>query len=166
MLLEGSFGPIEDENKRGVIQKMFEASQRLVMMIEDFLDIPRIEGGKMSYFFEKVSVSEFLDEVVSELKRTLKEGDYNITSFSEPELYIIADKLKLRQVITNLLDNAMKYSPRGTSIHLAAKDARGKVLLTIKDSGAGIPKEVMPRLFKKFSRGNAFAKLQTEGRGL
>ncbi len=166
MLLEGSFGPLEDENKREVIQKIYNASQRLVVMIEDFLDISRIEEGKMSYFFEKVNVSDFIEEVVDEQRKTIKEEVYKFTSTIEPNLHIIADKLKLRQVVTNLIDNAMKYSPKGTGISIDLKNEGSKIIVRIKDSGSGIAKDAMPTLFRKFSRGDAFSKLQTEGRGL
>lgn len=166
MFLEGSFGPIEDENKKNIIQKIYDASERLVAMIEDFLDISRIEEGKLSYYFEKVNMSNFLDDVMGEAKQTIREDEYTITVHIEPELYTIADKLKLRQVVANLLDNAMKYSPKGTSIDIKLTSSLNKILLSIKDSGIGIPKKTVARLFKKFSRGDVFSKLQTEGRGL
>jgi len=166
MLLEGSFGPIEDENKKSVIQKIFDASERLVAMVEDFLDISRIEEGKMSYYFERIDISLFIDDIASEFRKTIKESDYRISASIEPNLSVIADKLKLRQVITNLLDNAMKYSPKGTGIEMRVRSIQGKIQIAIKDAGSGISKETMPKLFQKFSRGNTFSKLQTEGRGL
>ena len=170
MLLEGAFGKIEDRGHRAVIEKIYAASQNLVRMIEDFLDISKIEKGEMAYQFEKIDLKKFCEEVVEKLKDSLKTGGFKfrITTGSEGDLIVTADPGKLRQILFNLIDNAIKYTPKGgdIKISLAKDEKKGKIFFTIRDNGIGITKEMMPRLFEKFSRAEGISKLHTEGRGL
>ena len=170
MLLEGAFGKIEDQSHRAVIEKIYAASQNLVRMIEDFLDISKIEKGDMTYQFEKIDLKKLYEEVVGKLKDSLKAGGFklHLTSDTESDLIVTADRGKLRQILFNLIDNATKYTPKGGTIHISlAKDEQlGKIVFIIRDNGIGITKEMMPRLFEKFSRAEGMSKLHTEGRGL
>src|SRR3989344_3420528 len=170
MLLEGAFGKIEDQSHRAVIEKIYAASQNLVRMIEDFLDISKIEKGDMTYQFEKIDLKKLCEEVVEKLKDSLKTGGFKfrITTGSEGDLIVTADPGKLRQILFNLIDNAIKYTPKGgdIKISLAKDEKKGKIFFTIRDNGIGITKEMMPRLFEKFSRAEGISTLHTEGRGL
>jgi len=167
MLLEGTFGIIEYEEQRSIIQKIYDASERLVKMIDDFLDISRIEAGEMSYTFEKIDIKKLVQEVISEFKATSEGSKILITIKStHVPLYIDGDTLKIRQVITNLLDNAIKYSYKNNQITITVKESSGKALLSFEDSGIGIPAEKRSDLFKKYSRVVPYEKLHREGRGL
>ena len=170
MLLEGAFGKLEDQRHRATIEKVYTASQNLVRMIEDFLDISKIEKGDMAYQFEKIDLKKLCEEVIGKLKDPLKTGGFKLhfTSDTEGNLIVTADLGKLRQILFNLIDNAIKYTPRGGTIRISiSKDEKlGKIFFTIRDNGLGITKEMMPRLFEKFSRAEGISKLHTEGRGL
>lgn len=167
MLIEGSFGPIESPEHKKVIEKIYEASQRLVAMIEDFLDISKIEQGKMDYSFEKMDLRRLLESTIEEVRTTVRDDARIILHADKNDSFVmIGDTLKIRQVINNLLDNAIKYSPHGSSIDLFMKKENAHLLLSIHDRGLGIPKKVLPRLFRKYSRSETTQKLHTEGRGL
>ncbi|MAZ40948.1 hypothetical protein CL654_02430 [bacterium] len=168
MLLEGTFGPIENKEAKKVIRNIFDASERLVGMIEDFLNISRIEQGKMSYKFTRIEVATLLWSVVNELKAASPEvGERLKIHIGEGQQYpVIGDALKLRQVINNLIDNAIKYSPKGTDIEVALKKRDHKVYLSVKDHGIGISKEAQEKLFQKYTRTESAEKLRKEGRGL
>ena len=171
MLLEGTFGSFTNERQRSIVDKIYRSSEHLVTMINDFLNITRIERGEMSYAFAKIDFPSIVREIVEDMRVSAKsEG---LTILYEPpqekrEYSIVADNLKTTQVVGNLLDNAIKYTPRGGTITLrVTKDpGTGNTVLTVTDTGIGIAPETMPRLFHRFSRDMKMARLHGEGSGL
>ena len=125
----------------------------------------------MSYAFAKIDFPSIVREIVEDMRVSAKsEG---LTILYEPpqekrEYSIVADHLKTTQVVGNLLDNAIKYTPRGGTITLrVTKDpGTGNTVLTVTDTGIGIAPETMPRLFHRFSRDMKMARLHGEGSGL
>jgi signal transduction histidine kinase len=170
MLLEGSFGQVPTGAHRDAIDKIYQASQRLVLMIEDFLNISRIEKGEMVYNMARVDFKELVKEVIVDLSTTIQGEQLKIT-FDTPtggDFYITGDHLKLRQVVGNIIDNSIKYTPTGgqITIRLSKDDAEGKMIFSVTDTGVGLTSEAMGKLFQKFSRAKGMSKLHTEGRGL
>jgi signal transduction histidine kinase len=170
MLLEGTFGVIEKPAHKEAIDKIYQASQRLVLMIEDFLNISRIEKGEMVYNMAQVDFRELVKEVITDLSTTLKGEKLDIT-FESPQsedFYITGDHLKLRQVVSNIIDNSMKYTPLGGKINvkLTKDEKQGSIIFSVSDNGVGLTKEALDKLFQKFSRAKGMSKLHTEGRGL
>jgi signal transduction histidine kinase len=170
MLLEGSFGQLPSGASREAIDKIYQASQRLVLMIEDFLNISRIEKGEMVYNMARVDFKELVKEVIADLSSTI-EGEQLKINFESPtggEFYITGDHLKLRQVVSNIVDNSIKYTPAGghITVRLSKDEQAGKVIFSVQDTGVGLTKEAMEKLFQKFSRAKGMSKLHTEGRGL
>ncbi len=168
MVLEGTFGRVP-EKMNEPIKRIFESSERLVLIIEDFLNISRIEQGRMKYEFSTVNLSQTVDDVLRDLdgtfrrkgltykKEEIDKGPYNIT----------ADRGKVYQVVSNIVDNSIKYTPKGSvTISLRKDEISHKVLLTITDTGIGIPAETIPQLFQKFSRAEDAGKQNIQGTGL
>ena len=168
MLLEGSFGAINNPEIKKILHNILDASGRLVGMIEDFLNISSIEQGKMSYKFTQIELAELLRNVLDELKTASPKTERRLhfQTDKERQFKIIGDVSKIRQVINNLIDNALKYSPENSFIELSVKKHNKKILLSIKDNGIGISKETVGKLFQKYSRAETTKKLRTEGRGL
>ncbi len=172
MLMEGSFGEISPA-LHSALEKIFESSKRLITMVSDFLDISRIESGHMKYNFEEVDMKKIVVEVGDEMKLNaqhaglvfnmdIKEGEYGKETF-----FTIGDAGKLRQVISNLIDNSIKYTPHGEVMISLEKSAdRKKIIFSITDTGIGMSKETIGKIFKKFSRADGVSKLYTEGTGL
>jgi signal transduction histidine kinase len=139
-------------------------------MIEDFLNISRIEKGEMVYNMAQVDFRELVKEVITDLSTTLKGEKLDIT-FESPQsedFYITGDHLKLRQVVSNIIDNSMKYTPLGGKINvkLTKDEKQGSIIFSVSDNGVGLTKEALDKLFQKFSRAKGMSKLHTEGRGL
>ncbi len=168
MLLEGSYGKLSKKAEEAV-NRIAQSSARLAMIIEDFLDITKIEQGRMSYQFVTVEMKGLLRELVEEMIPRAKEkklelvldsgdrGSYNAT----------ADFGKLRQVVSNLIDNAIKYSETGRIDIILSRDAeKGKIYVSVHDTGIGLSKETIGKLFQKFSRAEGVKKIYTEGSGL
>ncbi len=165
MLLEGDYGDINKEAKE-TIERVMESSNNLTIVVEDLLNISKIESGGMKYEMIKFDLGELVLHTSKELSITAeKKGLKLICNVSEKDNYFVnADKDKIRQVLVNLIDNGMKYTPNGEIITDLKKD-NNKIILSIKDTGVGVSPEAKKNLFEKFSRGDG-AKLNAGGSGL
>lgn len=168
MILESTFGKVPEKMQEPV-RRIFESSERLVLIIEDFLNISRIEQGRMKYDFSTVNLSQTVDDVLKDLDATFKRKGltYKKEEVDRGPYDITADKGKVYQVVSNVIDNSIKYTPKGgVTISLRKDDVSHKILLTISDTGIGIPAEVIPQLFQKFSRAEDAGKQNIQGTGL
>jgi len=165
MILENSYGELTDK-LRQPMQNIFDSSQRLVVIIEDFLNVTRIELGKMKYDFTILNWRDLAERVVNELKPTIEKKGLSIDfSAGEGSYMVNADTGKLSQIISNIIDNAAKYTPTG-AIHVSMEEGDSVVRLIIRDTGVGIPAETIPKLFEKFVRADDAGKVNYSGTGL
>ncbi|HBB65350.1 MAG TPA: hypothetical protein DCZ84_01765 [Candidatus Vogelbacteria bacterium] len=165
MMLEGTYGELGEKIKQP-IQNIYDSSQRLVTIIEDFLNITRIELGRMKYEFVTLNFKELAEKVVNDQQSAAKQKGVVLNYHAEGGKYTInADPGKINQVISNLIDNAIKYTPAG-AVDVTVNDGKGVVRLAVKDSGVGIPAEVMSKLFEKFVRADDAGKINYAGTGL
>jgi signal transduction histidine kinase len=143
-----------------------ESSNNLTLVVEDLLNVSKIEQGGMKYEMVKFDFGELVESTATELSITAEKKSLKLTSNipKEQKYFINGDKEKLRQVLVNLIDNSIKYTLKG-EIEASLKLEKSKIILAIKDTGVGIPKEIIGKLFEKFSRGEG-AKLNTSGSGL
>ncbi len=168
MLIEDSFGTVSEQQKEP-LNRIFESTNHLVKVVEDLLNISKIEQGgltyEMSLFDLKKVVTDFLaDFSISAVNKhlTITYDDDNQSGYT-----VYGDQEKLRQVILNLIDNSIKYTNEGgIHLHLAHDNTSKSIVLTIKDTGIGMDKETKGKLFGKFSRGVGGAKLNVGGSGL
>jgi signal transduction histidine kinase len=168
LIKDGSFGKVSP-GVGEAIDKIFQSSQALVAMVEDFLNISRIEQGRMKFEFESFDLKTLAVEIIDELKPTVERAGLTLSlSTDHQEPYAIkADRNKIRQIINNLIDNAIKYTPKGSiSVTLSRRPNRNKILIAIADTGIGIDAETIPHLFEKFSRAKDANKVNVIGTGL
>lgn len=131
-----------------------EAS-RLGILVEDLLDFSRLQRGGMSMNFEKLDILAELGEAVYFFSDRASQEEKNLTFFEAENLPpVMGDKNRLRQVFTNLIDNAMKYSEAGSEIHVTAAAAGDFIKVMIRDYGCGIAAEDLPKITKKFYKAN------------
>ncbi len=186
LILEGSYGEIS-KDAQGALEKVYISSERLVALIEDLLNVSRIESGRMTFVFEKADADKLLRELyenfilIAKTKKLYLE--LNLPETSLPE--IVMDYAKIRELVSNFIDNALKYTEKGGvtvkteirdegmvidengAVIVGRKSSFGKMLrITVSDTGIGIPKEEIPYLFKKFSRGKDVSRLHVGGTGL
>lgn len=165
MILEGSFGTTGDAVKEAV-RKIFESSSLMVVSVQEFLDVSRIEQGEMKYNFEIFDLKKLVSTVVEELSQTAKsKGLALMFESKENEATVNADLGKIKQVFYNLIDNSIKYTPQGSITVALTKDS-GKVKVMIKDTGVGIELETLPKLFDKFVRSRNAFHVNVSGTGL
>lgn len=165
LIYDGTYGPVSDEVK-GAAVNIKESADRLISLVGDFLDLRKIEEGQMEYHFEKINLSRIVGSMVEDFKLIAKKKNLDLTlEASSNDIQVMADEQKLRQVIQNLIDNAIKYTDKGF-VKVELKERDGSVLLSVKDSGRGISKELLPNLFQQFARDASVKKIQGTGLGL
>ncbi len=169
LILEGSFG-VAPPAIKDAVQKMFDSSQSLVVTVQDYLDVSRIEQGRMKYNFSLFDLKELVQNIVAELEPTIKKTGLALTFSFTPEketFMIFADIGKIKQIIENIIDNAMKYTQKGSvAITLEKHDGNNVYVIKIKDTGVGISKDTLPKLFNKFTRASDANEVNVMGSGL
>lgn len=167
MLLEGTFGKLQ-EQQREINVRILESSQSLINMIEDFLNVSKIEQGGMQYAFEQTNLSKMVSTLFAEMKISAENKHLEFTLEMEEGSTFMAnvDAGKLKQVFMNLIDNSIKYTPSGfVHVSLVRDKNKNTITFAVKDSGVGVSLETKDKLFQKFSRGEG-GKLNTGGSGL
>ena len=166
-VFEGDFGPITKELENP-LHIVFQSTENLVNIVGDFLNISRIEQGKMKYELAPLDLKQVVTETVAGLKPNLDRVGLTLKMDIPDNHYgVYADVGKIKQVIGNLIDNSMKYTPKGgITISLSKNEKTQKVLFEISDTGIGIPAEVIPKLFQKFVRAKGANEVNIIGTGL
>ncbi len=166
MLLEGDFGELSIKSK-GAIKTIFASCQHLIDIVEDFLNISRIEQGRMVYNKEKLSLKDLAKEATTELLPNAEKKGLKIdlqTTDTAP-ISVNADKNKLKQILHDLVDNAIKYTRAG-NIEVRVWRDHEDAFVSVKDTGVGMDPKDMERLFNKFSRAKDAFKQDVTGTGL
>jgi signal transduction histidine kinase len=168
LIQEGSYGEVSQEVK-GAVDKIHQASHSLVLVVEDYLNISRIEMGRMKYNFVELDFGKLVHEISEELTPNVKKAglELSVDIDESKEYKAKIDEGKMRQVIVNLIDNAIKYTKKGSiKVSLIRDDEKKKLLLKVSDTGVGISKETMPTLFSKFIRAKNANEVNIHGTGL
>lgn len=139
--------------KRESLERIHRNSQTLVAIVDDMLNISRIHSGKLSLNLEQVAVPELVVEVVASFTPIYPQHDLRI-EIDEPVPMVLADSDKLNQILTNVVDNALKYSPGGGRVTISAEyeSKEGRLVIAVADQGLGIALEDQEQLFEVFHR--------------
>lgn len=168
MLLEGSYGKFP-EKAQNVLQNINEASKYMAMSIEDYLNVSRIEAGNMKYEYSDFNLKEEAERVTNELKPIAAKKNLALTFSAQcsGSGLVHADIGKTRQVIMNLIDNAIKYTEKGGISVLAHDDVKkGKMWISIEDTGIGMDEQTLGEVFEKFIRAKNANEINVTGTGL
>lgn len=166
MLIEGDFGVLKSNQKK-IIKELFENNERLVRLVNVFLNISRIESGRLKLDKKTVQLEGLVHSAVHQMETAAKNKDLKLEFFGSKEKLpeIEADPDKMMDVILNLIDNAIKYTLRG-GIKVGMELAGNKIRVQVADTGVGITQEQLQKLFNKFTRGEGANKMNTTGSGL
>ena len=171
LILEGDMGEVNPEVRQAV-SRMYESTKTLGNIVDDYLDVTRIELGTMKYSFERVDLKALIEDVIGELGPNLrKEGvvfDFKAEEMGQQwDWSVRVDRDKLKQVVANLLDNSIKYTPSGW-VHstLSFDRKKRKFVFKIEDNGVGIAPETISTLFNKFIRARSASISNVKGTGL
>lgn len=156
------------EDEETLIRKAYHANERMVHLVNDLLNVSRIEEGRYIYEPEVVDILELLNPIIEEYKETIKQKEglsfqFNKLKDSFPKVKIDTEKIGI--VVQNFLDNAIKYTDEG-EIVLSVDIIDNKLKIAVQDEGVGIPEEQKERLFNKFFRAENVMRKDVEGSGL
>lgn len=151
MSLEGSFGQIAEQVKEQ-LKKVYLSNERLIGLVDDLLNLSRIEEGRMQYDWTEEHMGKIIDSVVDELAETAdRKGLTLLWKPPAKQIFCKVDRNKIRNVVFNLVDNAIKYTDEG-SIIIALSSQNKEVLISVADTGRGIASGALGKLFNKFIR--------------
>jgi two-component system phosphate regulon sensor histidine kinase PhoR len=164
-LLEGA---LKEEVASQFVQVIKRHTDRLTKIVEDLLTLSKIESKEFQLKKEKISVNEFIEDVLDFVKEAAERKRITLSKVEiSPFLDVIADRHSLEQVLVNLLDNAIKYTPEGGKVTISAIETTpGEIQFSVKDNGIGIPKEDLPRIFERFYRVDKGRSQELGGTGL
>lgn len=165
-LLNGAFR--SPEQAEAFLKIMDQDAERLTRLIDDLLELSKIESKKISMKWEKLDLRQELDKAISRCQGLLQQKKVIIENHfaADTSFKVRADADKLQQVLINLLDNAIKFSPENGKVVLNAKCHAGEVTVTVEDEGPGIPADAVPRIFERFFRVDKGRSREMGGTGL
>ncbi len=166
LLMGGGMGELSAQAK-SLVEIACNNSERLVRLINDILDMEKIESGKMAFSLRPIELGPVIREVISANQGYAEQYQVKIVEQnSYPGVRVLADPDRLSQVMTNLISNAAKFSPEQSEITVIVLRQGEGVRISVVDQGPGIPKEFQPRIFSKFSQADASNTRQKGGTGL
>jgi two-component system sensor histidine kinase GlrK len=166
LLLEGVGGETTDKQRK-LLTILAEESNRLINVVNSLLDLSKMEAGMMTYEFEVSNVDPLIKRAVAEITPLIEAKQIKLESRVDAPLPAInVDPERILQVLRNLLGNAVKFTPKGGQVSVSVKPLDGKLEVSVKDSGPGIPTESLISIFEKFSQGNHKGAHTRSGTGL
>ena len=158
---------IETDVKKEILNNVIVSVDRLTRMINDILELSKIEAGKMEFHFEKVSIQEIIKVTIENFKYLALKNNIAISmEIPEGVSPVFADRDKLVIVLNNLFSNALKFTPNGGTMLLSAKELKDDIEIRIKDTGIGIDKDKLSKIFDKFYQVDSSIRRKTGGSGL
>ncbi len=160
-------GALHDpESAAAFLQIILDESDRLNRLVNDLLDLSKIESNRLPLKYESINVSSLITEIAQLLDRELAQKRLKLQLLGEHHLQVEADHDRLRQIIINLLHNSIQYTPEGGSVNVSWTTNAEHLSVSVKDSGIGIPKEDVPHVFERFFRVDRARNRQSGGTGL
>lgn len=155
MILEGEFGAIKDRKLKAAIEAVSQSNERLAHLVENLLEMARLEDGGFALYREEADLGALVIDVADELRSKAKAKGLRLEiSLPKEKLNASVDRLMMRQLFLNLIDNALKYTERG-NVTISLEKAGRKFLGAVTDTGPGLlQKAQLKKLFQKFSRPN------------
>ncbi|MCF7843425.1 hypothetical protein K9M47_00840 [Candidatus Gracilibacteria bacterium] len=165
ILLDGDKGQISPQVV-DLLQKIMISGNEVISLLSQYLNKSKIELGQLHYVFLKVDIVQMINEILPTFKVNADQKGLYLTEVlpMKEKVFVNADQGKLKEVLINLIDNSIKYTPRG-SVSVSLEKHNGKVLIKIADTGFGIPEDTMKVLFREFSRADV-QKVNILGTGL
>jgi signal transduction histidine kinase len=165
LLADGAAGALNPEQQR-FIKHVATASKHLLALINDILDLSKIEAGKLELEPEAFLAAEAVNEVLPTIRPLASAKGIQVRNQSGFDLEIFGDRIRIKQMLYNLLSNAIKFTPKGGRVTLGAETAGAYLAISVTDTGIGIPPEEQQAIFEKFHQvGNSGSRFN-EGTGL
>ncbi|HYF97205.1 MAG TPA: PAS domain-containing sensor histidine kinase [Patescibacteria group bacterium] len=166
MLVDGYKGELNNEQRES-LNTIIKSSQRMNKLISALLDISKMETGKINIKYSKLDLKAILHASVKELEQDAIRKEIRLTFDIEDTKFVVnSDALLVGEIYSNLISNAIKYTPPKGKIKLSLRDIKNEYVLRVKDNGYGIPASFRDRIFTKFARADNVENVDTDGSGL
>jgi PAS domain S-box-containing protein len=166
LINSGLCGPLPDKMD-ALLTIATNNTERLLLLINDILDIEKIESGHLRFDFKRLVLADLIEKAIADCSSYAAEHDIHFEFGAEDRLLQVnVDPDRIIQVINNLLSNAAKFSPKNGTVSVSLRASSGFARISVRDHGAGIPQHFLPRLFDKFSQVDGSDKRHTGGTGL
>jgi signal transduction histidine kinase len=166
MLMDGDFGRL-DAAQRKAISNAYVGSERMAFLISDLLDVSRLQAGHFELSKTWFNLAEVVEAEIDQLRELARTHNIHLEATFAPDLPpIYGDRDKLRQVMMNLIDNAIYYSPDGGNVEVSLYARSGHVVFVVRDYGIGVPKDEQMKLFTKFFRASNARRVRPDGTGI
>ena len=155
----------DQQTMRDSLQVIEEESDRLAELIDNMLDASRVQAGTFRLAMVELDLDQLVNNVVGRLQTQAK--DHHLVADVPNDLPLVhADEVRITQVLSNLISNAVKYSPAGTEVRVTSQATKNEVIISVQDQGSGIPPEAQAQLFTRFYRADNAITRKTQGAGL
>lgn len=166
VLSEGYFGQINDKQTK-YLKNIFNSGKHLLNIINNILDISKVESGKMQLYKEKIYVKDIVDEMISAMQHLAASKEIVLKLQADSQFGTVqADKAKLRQILFNLIGNAIKFTETGGMVIIGTRENEEMLYISVTDTGIGISACDLVKLFKPFTQLDSSCSRQYEGTGL
>lgn len=167
LLLDGDLGEVNKEQKE-MLNRGYETNEKMIQLVNDLLNVSRIENSKFGYDFKKGDFKKLLNTLIENTEITSKQRNIEVQFVNHAEniSYFSFDAEKLLIALQNVVDNALKYTLSGGKVTITVEKQGDYVEIKVSDTGVGVPKEELPKLFSKFFRASNVIHLETDGSGL
>lgn len=167
LLLDGDLGELSADSRDAVL-KIFESGKSMAVAIDDFLNVTRIEQGRLEYNYSEFPLHSVVKQAIAEMAIIAERKNIRLGFESDAHaVTLYADEGKIKQVITNLIDNAIKYTPSGSvAVSIEHNEGAHTIAVHIEDTGIGLSEEDIHKLFGKFSRAENANHVSVRGTGL
>lgn len=166
MFLEGDMGKLAPPQKN-LLARGHEITESMIILVDDLLNIARLEKGRSARNFQKHNFVVLAKSVISSLASEIKMKNLRIeTKMPLKEMWLACDSSTIKMAVTNLIENAIRYSSEGGKVSVSAVKKDNAIEFCVADSGIGIPKSQQKKLFTKFLRGDNAVRAQIAGSGL
>jgi signal transduction histidine kinase len=166
LLTDAGPGALDERTRKRFTDQIHSSGKHLLQLINDILDLSKVEAGQMDLHVQRVDIPSAVQEVVETVEPLARARGLILTSEVEPEVSLVADPARLRQMLLNLLSNAIKFTPSGGRVTVRAGVADGWVEMAVADTGVGIAPPDLGRLFGEFQQLDPETGRRPEGTGL
>jgi len=166
-LLNGRFGADLSEQGRGLVRIALNNSERLNLLVNDILDMDRLQSGNMEFNLQAIALKDFLPQVLENHRAYARKFKVTLDYDQSGDSYLImADPDRLMQVMANLLSNAIKFSHSDHSVRIRSHMRKGNIAISVIDTGRGIPRDMRDKIFDKFIQADSSDQRHKGGTGL
>ena len=166
LLIDFPDGHFPDETRKRFLEQIHSSGKHLLGLINDILDLSKIEAGQMELRLQMVSVADVVGQVASTVEPLARQKQIHLEFEAASAGQILADEGKLRQMILNLVSNAIKFTSEGGSVAIKAVRVVDRMEIAVSDTGVGIAEEDLQRLFKEFQQVDSGVNRKQQGTGL